>query len=414
MFRIVTSLLLLAVSLPGMLLAQVWTPVPEIGRGSVNALLEHRGNLLAATEDAVFRSTDGGMHWIISEPFPTLEKYPVVTALTAAGDRLFAGTLLDGVLASSDGGVRWELYNEGLAGFARRILGLVLRGDTLYAATDGAGVYARALGPGGNWRPFNTGMGWNSGNAIAVYGDRLCAVVSEFCFIRDTSQPAWESLPWTEAGMQKFAAALYVHDGYLFAGTKTGVFRWNGVDSLWSKRDLSPAPNRLVTAYASHGNELYAAIFLSERSHVLAVSSDDGESWRQLESPDGEVLAMLASNGRLWSARADGLWFRSIEAPTDASELPVPFDVQLHPPYPQPAAGTIVVSYELEQESPVTLLLYDALGRVAARLVDQATVTPGIHTLTTNLGNLPSGRYLLYLRSDRGSSVQSFIRAAGR
>jgi hypothetical protein len=414
MLRLLPLLIFFVAALPRNAVSQVWTPVPETGRISVNALLEHRGVLFAATEEAVFRSTDGGSSWITSEPFPITEKYPVVSSLVAVENRLFAGTLLAGVLTSSDGGRNWTTYDDGLAGFARRIAGLALRGDTLYAATDGAGIYMRDIASNTSWQQYNAGIGWNGGNAIAVLGDRLCAVVSRFCFIRTSSQPAWEFLPWTEAGTQINSVTLYANGGFLFAGTQIGVFRWNGVDSMWSRCDLAPSPNRLVTAFTTHGQDLYASIFLSERSHMLAVSSDSGDSWRQVETTDGEVLALHAARGRLWSARADGLWYRDIESSTGTGELPVPSPAVLLPPYPNPSSGRVNITFELPKDSPVTLLVCDVLGRIVSRLTQVPAMPPGSHTLTADLGKLPPGRYTLLLRSATGTSVRPLIRTGGQ
>jgi photosystem II stability/assembly factor-like uncharacterized protein len=92
--------------------------------------------------DGVFKSADGGATWKRSsagmdpnEPILVLAVDPVRTHV------IYAGSLRSGVFVSQDGAETWRPLSQGLHN--RTVLGLALAADgqTLYAGTDGGGVY---------------------------------------------------------------------------------------------------------------------------------------------------------------------------------------------------------------------------------------------------------------------------------
>lgn len=388
--------------------AQVWTPVPEIGREPVNDLFEHEGILYAATIRIVYRSSDGGRSWTAAEDFPRVDPHADVTSLAENDGRLFAGTAVDGVYASTDGGQRWERFSDGLGGTSRRVFDLTVRRDTLFATTDGDGVWARDLRSSAPWRPFNNGLGWTGGWKILTHGDLLCALVTGYTFLQREGE--WYSLWWNEFGSQQSAFALHVHDGMLFGGTFTGMYRWNGQDERWTLLSLAPAPSRGVSAFASHEGRLFASLQLAVERHMIVESTDNGDSWTLRDDTQGEVHALHVAGGMLWSARTDGLWFRPLDAPASLPGPPVPAGVRLHPPYPQPATSIAVFSFELEQSEPVVLHILDALGRTVATLIDGAHLPPGPHRAAHDLSRLAPGCYALRLQTPTGVATRLLLR----
>ncbi len=76
----------------------------------------------------------------------------------------------------------------------------------------------------------------------------------------------------------------------------------------------------------------------------------------------------------------------------------------LYQDYPNPFNPTTVISYQLPVSSVVTLKVYDVLGREVKTLVSERQ-TAGIHSITFNAGNLPSGVY--FYRLQAGSFTQT-------
>jgi photosystem II stability/assembly factor-like uncharacterized protein len=99
---------------------------------------------------AVFRSTDGGMRWVSSsagmDPQAAIRSI-VIDPLDP--QVIYAADLRTGVYRSSDGTKTWVKINEGLRTRAVRALAISSDGRTLYAATEGEGVFRIDLSPAG-------------------------------------------------------------------------------------------------------------------------------------------------------------------------------------------------------------------------------------------------------------------------
>ena len=81
---------------------------------------------------------------------------------------------------------------------------------------------------------------------------------------------------------------------------------------------------------------------------------------------------------------------------------------QLKQNYPNPFNPSTVISYELPFNSPVTLKVYDVLGREIKTLVSYRQ-NAGSHSVTFNAGNLPSGIYFYRLQAETYSETKKLI-----
>ena len=79
-------------------------------------------------------------------------------------------------------------------------------------------------------------------------------------------------------------------------------------------------------------------------------------------------------------------------------------------PYPNPASNESTLHIALPEQSAVTLILYDLLGREAGRLPNR-TLPAGVNLVNLPLDKLPSGSYLYRLEVE-GSS-RSWIDTGG-
>ena len=77
-------------------------------------------------------------------------------------------------------------------------------------------------------------------------------------------------------------------------------------------------------------------------------------------------------------------------------ELELPHSAVLHQNYPNPFNPTTTLSFELDRVAPVTLTVYDVLGRKVETLVD-GTLGSGPHAYTWNAQNASSGVYVYRL-----------------
>src|SRR6185436_14078500 len=136
--------------------AAQWTPVEEVPATDVFVVTSNHDTLAAGTRTLLYVSTDAGAHWQPSSPPGT--GVPFIQSVLVRNGKLYAGTAQQGVFVSSDLGQSWSAFNQGLVGgfldSQLDVSDLQVRGDSLYAATFGAGVYVRNLATAGTWHHF--------------------------------------------------------------------------------------------------------------------------------------------------------------------------------------------------------------------------------------------------------------------
>jgi photosystem II stability/assembly factor-like uncharacterized protein len=92
----------------------------------------------------LFKSTDGGASWSPSSAGLPARDVLALAVNPAAPSIVFAGTYGEGVFKSVDGGASWSPMNDQLPNLLVRALTMDASSSTLYAGTDGAGVFTIA------------------------------------------------------------------------------------------------------------------------------------------------------------------------------------------------------------------------------------------------------------------------------
>jgi serine protease AprX len=90
-------------------------------------------------------------------------------------------------------------------------------------------------------------------------------------------------------------------------------------------------------------------------------------------------------------------------AKADDTAAELPSAVRLDQNYPNPFNPSTSIRFELSETSPVSIVVYDMLGRAVRTLVDQVAVEAGTHEVRLEAGDLASGTYLYRMRA--GSTV---------
>ena len=86
------------------------------------------------------------------------------------------------------------------------------------------------------------------------------------------------------------------------------------------------------------------------------------------------------------------------------SRQDTPMRTELLGNYPNPFNPVTVIPFHLEEPSVISLTIYNALGQQVSRPVSEMSHRAGIHSVSFNAQNLPSGFYFYRLEDDNGWS----------
>src|SRR5262245_25879652 len=165
----VLALLLAAVASPAGAGTNIWTSTGPNG-GPIRSILIDPATpttVYAGTLGAgVFVSTDSGTTWtprgLAGLTVRALVRKAGSPATLYAGVENDPGAASGGVFSSQDGGANWTPLDTGLTN--KKVQALVLDAGTLYAGTDGGGVF---VWDGATWTAVNSGLAPAPGDCTA-------------------------------------------------------------------------------------------------------------------------------------------------------------------------------------------------------------------------------------------------------
>ena len=375
-----------------------WSRVDEVPSTQIFSLFSRADTIVAGADTSLFLSTDGGTSWAGSRKITA--GVHAVTAVLYRNGRLYAGTFGQGVFVSDDLGATWQAFNQGLTGgFGNSQLdlsSLVVLGDTLLAATEGAGVYARNLGAGGgNWFHFGEEFEPNQSSDVtmlALDGTHLvaCAGANGTLMIRDPGDPDWtlselantRLLPGISAYDAASTGASWV------VGTIRFLFHSTFGKEPWTPVDLGIGVINQAW-FAPRGGVLFGAFDLTNVA-VIEESDDGGATWSILDVLPGVfVLQMVANGDRIYAAQADGLWRReapvaSVPGGSAAAGLRLAL-------LGQPVRDLARFRFALPRAGTAKLELFDVSGRREASI--ERAWPAGENEWTWNTSGLAAGVY---------------------
>jgi hypothetical protein len=107
------------------------------------------------------------------------------------------------------------------------------------------------------------------------------------------------------------------------------------------------------------------------------------------------------TSGKKWNGTLffDNLTLLGIDALTGVAQNPAtPYEYRLYNNYPNPFNPSTTVRYELKQEGPVSLKIYDVLGREVATLINERQ-SAGPHAVVFDANRFATGAYFYTLRA---------------
>ena len=131
----------------------------------------------------------------------------------------------------------------------------------------------------------------------------------------------------------------------------------------------------------------------------------DAGSWQ------GNVAMSKNNNDNAW--QTPSVWSHTYTGRYDGNILSTEDDLiattfALERNYPNPFNPTTTIQYSLGLAGPTKLMIYDVLGRELVKLVDEYRPA-GVHKVTWNASNMPSGVYFYRLESANFARTQKMI-----
>ena len=244
-----------------------WTPDPYLHNHYIKHLLVHNGSLLASTYiQGVYQSTQGTQGEYTSDAFPSDVRYPYFMADN--DDAMFIATYKRGVYRSFDNGASWEPCNNGLNS---DVLGIYCHNGKIFATVLGQGVMASS----------NNGDTWTSANlnkqakGYAHLGDTLyAACIGQGVFASFDNGITWHDFNTNLASKNLWC--MDAHDGHLFVGDTEGrIYRGNSDGTGWIRTN-TPSFLATVGNIGVSGGRVLAATHGSDMFYT-----DDGSTWTQ-------------------------------------------------------------------------------------------------------------------------------------
>ena len=135
-------------------------------------------------------------------------------------------------------------------------------------------------------------------------------------------------------------------------------------------------------------------------------STDGGYTWVQQPSGTSDVLTstQFFDETTGWIVGLGGTILRYTELDYREEHKVQPEIIELHQNYPNPFNAITTIAFTIWGTHPVTLRIYDMLGRKVATLLNE-TLTPGSYAIPWNAQGLAAGTYIYRLQA--GNFVES-------
>ena len=264
---------------------------------------------------------------------------------------------------------------------------------------------------GTSWTAVDSGMGYTWVNSLAVSAagnggaNIFAGTQNGGVFLSTNNGKSW-TLPSTRLS-NEVVYALGVEGTNLFAGTGEGVFLSTDKGTSWTAAGLS---NAIVSALAffpngAGGTNIFAGtIYTSLSNGGIFLSTDNGTTWTAVNTglTNTNISSLALSETDLFvGTNGNGTWRRPLSEMITAvkdgkGETPTAFSLLQN--YPNPFNPATVISYQLSENSVVTLKVYDELGRLVKLLVEGRQAA-GVHSVTFNASSLSSGVYFYRLNA---------------
>jgi photosystem II stability/assembly factor-like uncharacterized protein len=361
--------------------------------------------------------------------------YPIYKFISHK-DNLYAAFYGAGIFKTSDEGKNWTACHTGLSNFLAR--DLVLMGNTLFVGTNRGGVF-KSTDEGATWQMANDSLLNKDIWALFVVQQRLFAGTANGLFYTDNEGGTWQkaALPPPKAHHQ-IIFSLAAKGNHLLAGTNSHVYLSKDVGLTWEQIKV-PTEFDIMTI------GVQGDTWLLGTSAEGIIASEDGVNWEfwNKQSNNTRSLVLVEENIILASSlqgvmrinkgvngseninafneglsnaaiKSIGYHQKKLYAGTykqgiwrydlPQSELISPsVTTQKHLSkvhlYPNPTSnGMVTIAYELTQDLPTRIDLFDSFGKQIAQISPLTEQYKGHHQISYDMNGITDGIYYFHIQ----------------
>jgi trimeric autotransporter adhesin len=304
---------------------------------------------------------------------------------------------------------------------------LVVGTNSDYFGATRSGVYEWT---GSQWRNLGevSGVQYGGITALTVYNGQLVAAggFRSIGGVPADGIASWDGVSWRALGdtphsgyfggvqLASYGGLLYAGGGFFLPGRNAPLVAWDGTS--WSVIDGISGVIRVMAVVGARlvvGGDLR----LGDSPERVTLAALVSHHWRSLGSGvNGEVTSLLEYNGALYVgggfSSAGGKGSYGIARWNEFNSAP-PVPLSLAPGHPNPFVGSTDLSYRVERDSSIRILVHDVHGRVVTTL-DIGHKPAGNYSVRWDgrdrLGNLASsGIYFVTIRDQSGATASRKI-----
>ena len=195
---------------------------------------------------------------------------------------------------------------------------LAVKGDTIFAGTNGYGIYYSS-NKGNSWTSVNTGLPWDSATNVyysvstfAIKGNNIFAGINDAgIFLSSNNGASWTSVNngLLITNNETYIYALAVIDSNIFAGISLngeGVYLSTNNGGSWTAADSGLPPNGPLS-FAIKGDSIFAGI----EEQDIYLSSNNGGSWTAVNTglpAQADVYSLAISGSNIFAGTNQGVY----------------------------------------------------------------------------------------------------------
>jgi hypothetical protein len=229
----------------------------------------------------------------------------------------------------------------------------------------------------------------------------------------------WTGYSTAQTGMMDLGiTGIVANGGYVFASTgqgtspAKGVYRSSDHGVNWSKSS-DGLTNLNVLSLAVNESRLLAG---TGQGGVF-LSTNNGDTWAPISTglPNDDICALIVASDLtgakylIAGTASNGIWRRPLsEIVSVPEEHQLPMKIALAQNYPNPFNPSTTIQYDLSRTGHVSLKVFNTLGQIVSTLVNK-TESAGVHEVSWNAVNVPSGIYFYRLQAEDFIETKSVV-----